>query len=76
MLNDIMSLAGELERLNVRTRDLTAHIEDGRAKLYLNWRVASLRRRLPRLFQDGGYVPLRVEGSGADYLCAFARHFV
>ena len=58
----------------MRTRDLTEHIEDGRAKLYLIWRVLSVRRRLPRLFQEGDYLPLRVEGSKAEHVLAFARH--
>lgn len=46
---------------------------DGRAKLYLIWRLLRLRRELPELFADGEYLPLAVDGERADQVCAFAR---
>ena len=54
-------------------RDLMEHIDDGRVKLYITWRLLKLRRRYPRLFLEGRYIPLTVEGPKAEYLCAFAR---
>jgi len=55
-------------------RELLRRIEDGRAKLYVTWRALNLRRQEPRLFADGGYVPLQAEGARAAHICAFARH--
>lgn len=53
--------------------DLMAHLEDGRAKLYLTWQALALRRAHPALFIDGEYLALDVEGQHADHACAFAR---
>jgi (1->4)-alpha-D-glucan 1-alpha-D-glucosylmutase len=56
-----------------RVRELLNTPEDGRAKLYLTWRALSLRRARPAWFTDGDYLPLNVQGSRSDHLCAFAR---
>jgi (1->4)-alpha-D-glucan 1-alpha-D-glucosylmutase len=53
--------------------EVLAHMEDGRCKLLLTWRALQLRRAQPQLFSDGDYRRLRVHGSRAHYLCAFAR---
>ena len=53
--------------------ELLEHPEDGRCKLLLTWRALQLRRAQPELFSDGDYRRLRVHGSRAHYLCAFAR---
>jgi (1->4)-alpha-D-glucan 1-alpha-D-glucosylmutase len=52
---------------------LLERIEDGRAKLYVTWRLLSLRKRCAQVFAEGGYVPLLAEGSKAEHVCAFAR---
>ena len=46
---------------------------DGRIKLYVIWRVLTLRRALPGLFRDGAYEPLEVRGERAAHVLAFAR---
>lgn len=48
-------------------------LEDGDAKLYLIWRVLSVRQRYPEIFTQGEYLPLEPEGERAEHLCAFAR---
>ena len=48
-------------------------LSDGRAKLYLIWRVLALRKRDPELFERGDYRPLFAVGDKADHVCAFAR---
>ena len=53
--------------------ELLEHPEDGRCKLLLTWRALQLRRAQPELFSDGDYRRLRIHGSRAHYLCAFAR---
>jgi len=52
---------------------LTAHLANGRAKLYLTWRALQFRAAEPELFSNGDYRPLQVTGAHADKVCAFAR---
>jgi (1->4)-alpha-D-glucan 1-alpha-D-glucosylmutase len=46
---------------------------DGRAKLWLTWRLLALRQRWPALFRHGSYEPLEVRGERAGHVIAFAR---
>jgi (1->4)-alpha-D-glucan 1-alpha-D-glucosylmutase len=61
------------ERLPQLLEEITRNLADGRAKLYLTWRVLQLRARRPELFAAGAYVPLQVRGAKATHVCAFAR---
>ncbi len=54
-------------------REQVARWWDGRLKLLLTWRLLALRRRWPRLFTEGEYLPLRSEGPRAEQVVAFAR---
>ncbi|MEO8716806.1 MAG: malto-oligosyltrehalose synthase, partial [Burkholderiales bacterium] len=54
-------------------RPLLDTLQDGRAKLWITWRLLQLRQRLPELFRDGGYLPLAATGARADHVVAFAR---
>jgi (1->4)-alpha-D-glucan 1-alpha-D-glucosylmutase len=56
-----------------RVGELVEALPDGRAKLYLIWRCLGLRGEHPDLFKAGEYLPLIVQGEGAQRLCAFAR---
>jgi len=47
--------------------------DPGKAKLYLTWKTLSLRKAEPALFQKGNYIPLKVSGSKAGHVIAFAR---
>lgn len=73
------ALLGEIERgWNDGDRTdfaqaLLEHLEDGRIKLFVTWRLLQLRRRLGDLFTTGEYLPLTSDGRFGDYLCAFAR---
>jgi (1->4)-alpha-D-glucan 1-alpha-D-glucosylmutase len=53
--------------------ELLAHLEDGRAKLYLIREALRLRREHPALFEQGDYTALDVQGPRAEHLCAYAR---
>ncbi|MEO5881009.1 MAG: malto-oligosyltrehalose synthase [Caldimonas sp.] len=57
-----------------RAAELVATPHDGRAKLWIAWRLLDLRRRRPLLFRDGDYRPLKAAGTHADHVVAFARH--
>lgn len=59
--------------LPARVAALAAAPHDGRAKMWLAWRLMTLRRAEPALWRDGSYVPLAVEGERAVHVVAFAR---
>jgi (1->4)-alpha-D-glucan 1-alpha-D-glucosylmutase len=54
-------------------RSLVEGIRDGRAKLFLTWKVLQFRRDHEALFNEGEYLPLRVSGARSANVCAFAR---
>ncbi len=54
-------------------RPLLDSLHDGRAKLWVAWRLLQLRQRLPELFRAGGYAPLEVSGAMREHVIAFAR---
>ncbi|MBX3624182.1 MAG: malto-oligosyltrehalose synthase [Rhizobacter sp.] len=54
-------------------RQLAAQPFDGRAKLWLTWRLLQLRAEQATLFRDGRYVPLAVTGARQEHLVAYAR---
>ncbi|MEO8924543.1 MAG: malto-oligosyltrehalose synthase, partial [Caldimonas sp.] len=67
------TLAG-LEALDPgRAGELLEAPHDGRAKLWIAWRLLDLRRARPELFREGDYAPLQVEGAQAEHVVAFAR---
>ena len=47
---------------------------DGLIKLYLTFLSLGYRKRHQRLFEEGSYEPLTVDGPLAKHICAFARH--
>lgn len=46
---------------------------DGRLKLFITWRLLTLRAANAGLFDAGDYVALGVDGARAAHLCAYAR---
>jgi (1->4)-alpha-D-glucan 1-alpha-D-glucosylmutase len=50
-----------------------ARLEDGRAKLYVIWRLLGLRAARESLFLKGGYTAVRTTGERAKHLVSFAR---
>ncbi|WP_218508976.1 malto-oligosyltrehalose synthase [Variovorax sp. dw_308] len=54
-------------------RDLAQSPHDGRAKLWLTWRLMGLRKEVPLLFRDGGYAGLHARGAKAQHIVAYAR---
>jgi (1->4)-alpha-D-glucan 1-alpha-D-glucosylmutase len=54
-------------------RSLLAAPADGRIKLYLTHRLLDYRRRHPRLFAEGSYVPLEAQGFRQNHVVAFGR---
>ncbi len=53
--------------------DLLADPGDGRAKMWITWRMLALRRAHGDLLRDGNYTPLVATGAGAGHLIAFTR---
>jgi (1->4)-alpha-D-glucan 1-alpha-D-glucosylmutase len=48
-------------------------LDDGRAKLYLVWRLLHLRAAREALFREGGYTAVRTTGTHSRHAVAFAR---
>jgi (1->4)-alpha-D-glucan 1-alpha-D-glucosylmutase len=57
----------------VQVESLLENLDDGRAKLYLTWRLLQLRKEREALFRQGGYTVVRAAGSHAKHVVAFAR---
>ena len=74
MLRDLRSAAdsvgGDIREL---ARDLVAFKEDGRIKLFVNYRTMQCRRDHPGLLSAGEYFPIAAEGPKAGHVFAFAR---
>lgn len=63
-----------LSSANTTTLDeLLTQWQDGRIKQWLIHRTLNLRKQYPRLFSQGDYQPLAIEGEHAEHLLAFAR---
>jgi (1->4)-alpha-D-glucan 1-alpha-D-glucosylmutase len=59
-----------------RTRyaqEIAANMYDGRAKMYVTWKVLGLRSQQPELFRRGDYAPLQIVGTRAKHALAFTR---
>jgi len=60
------------DALLATARQLGASPRDPRLKLFVTWQMLQFRRQHGRLFRQGRYVPLAVEGSRAKHVCALA----
>ncbi|MHB8173050.1 MAG: malto-oligosyltrehalose synthase [Nitrospirota bacterium] len=69
MLDGLKKLSAEPEFIS----DILSDMEDGRVKMYVIWRVLSLRRERDWLFKEGDYQKLNAEGPRSAHVCAFAR---
>ncbi|HUG24049.1 malto-oligosyltrehalose synthase [Piscinibacter sp.] len=74
---DCEALAGALASLEAlapqQVSALAANPHNGRAKLWIAWRLLTLRRERPALFRDGAYAALEAHGTHAEHVLAFAR---
>ena len=70
-LGELASRDGEVD--GARLRELRESWRDGRIKHWITWRLLSLRRQQPGLFDGASYVPLVTTGDRADNVCGFAR---
>lgn len=71
-LDELEAIAAGAD-LETAVRGLAEAAVDGRAKLWLTWRLLGLRAREPALLGEGSYVPLEVRGAQAHHLIAFLR---
>jgi len=58
---------------DAQLREVFTSSADGRAKLYLMWRLLRLRHEREALFLEGAYVPLHTSGTHARHAVAYAR---
>ena len=72
LLDELMrmeSAAGPLET----AREVVATRNDGRIKLHLTCKALNFRRENREVFESGRYLPLTVEGTCREHVCAFER---
>ena len=64
-----------LKNLNASSdpKMLSDMLDDGRAKLWVTTQGLHLRRRVPKLFEEGTYTPLHLSGPHARHAFAFLR---
>jgi (1->4)-alpha-D-glucan 1-alpha-D-glucosylmutase len=73
-LDELSALGSSITtELDETVREFARAPETGRAKLWLGWRLLSLRKLMPELFRDGSYEPLEVRGPRAGHIVAFMR---
>jgi (1->4)-alpha-D-glucan 1-alpha-D-glucosylmutase len=53
--------------------ELLRQWQDGTIKLFITWRLLSLRREHASLFEQASYTPVEPEGERADHVCSFLR---
>jgi (1->4)-alpha-D-glucan 1-alpha-D-glucosylmutase len=73
-----VALLSELKQQEDRNRlefvrDLLAHWQDGRIKLFVTARSLNFRRAHPKLFRDGFYEPMHAVGPKRQNVFAFVR---
>ena len=74
LLNNLKARVGSSNSdLASLVRELSGAAEDGRAKLFVNWRILHERREHAGLFTEGEYLPLTASGSKSEHLFGFAR---
>ena len=72
------SLLDEIEKRSKQdplrhARELVQNWHDGSIKLYLIWRILNLRRKYPRVFLDGQFLPMKTTGGREANLITYAR---
>jgi (1->4)-alpha-D-glucan 1-alpha-D-glucosylmutase len=72
-LLDSLAQLADSRQLAREVKALAASGLDGRAKMWLAWRVLELRRAQPDLFKLGDYLPLQPHGTHADHVIAYLR---
>jgi (1->4)-alpha-D-glucan 1-alpha-D-glucosylmutase len=70
---DALQALAEHDDLPSRLPRLLDSPQDGRAKLWLTWRLLQLRATWPELFRDGRYLALPAAGERQDHVLAYAR---
>lgn len=77
---DFERRVGILDELQAKEKDTAALIEellvsreDGRIKIFVIQKALMARRKAPRLFLDGAYIPLKASGPLRNHVVAFAR---
>ncbi|RYY92473.1 MAG: malto-oligosyltrehalose synthase, partial [Comamonadaceae bacterium] len=72
-LDGLAAVAEHPEGMADAVRELAASPHDGRAKLWITWRLLDLRSEHPTLFRDGSYTALQARGAKAAHVVAFLR---
>lgn len=69
-INEIQRVESDLATL---IKELLAHKDDGRIKMFTLYRLLKARNEFKELFQNGEYIPIEVTGALQNHIIAFAR---
>lgn len=72
MLDELMQHESTLGSLETARR-VVATRKDGHIKMHLTYKALNFRREHRELFESGRYLPLTVEGTRQEHVCAFER---
>jgi (1->4)-alpha-D-glucan 1-alpha-D-glucosylmutase len=73
LLAQLKLAGGESDQRLALLGELFDTPEDGRAKLYVIWRLLSLRRHSPDIFYLGDYCPIETSGARSAHVVSYAR---
>jgi (1->4)-alpha-D-glucan 1-alpha-D-glucosylmutase len=73
LLGETQAAASQPEKRAALAAELAVRPRDSRSKLFVSWRLLTLRREFPELFSCGDYLPLDVHGMKQRHVVAFAR---
>ena len=72
-MEPLLSADASAEQAAAAIAEMFDHWVDARIKLYVTATGLRLRKRQPKLFLEGEYIPLDIAGSQSEHLVAFAR---
>jgi (1->4)-alpha-D-glucan 1-alpha-D-glucosylmutase len=72
LLDELIRLESTVGLLET-ARAVVGSRSDGRVKLFLTWKALNFRRENREVFETGRYLPLAVDGTCREHICAFAR---
>jgi (1->4)-alpha-D-glucan 1-alpha-D-glucosylmutase len=71
LLKELCAATASAEKIDFEK--FAADPAESSLKLYVTWKTLQVRKKRAPLFDEGSYIPLRVMGSKAEHVVAFAR---
>ncbi|MDK2821686.1 MAG: (1-_4)-alpha-D-glucan 1-alpha-D-glucosylmutase [Clostridia bacterium] len=55
------------------TQELLSNWKNGEVKLYLTYKALNFRKNSEKIFKEGEYIPVKVQGTYEEHICSFLR---